>query len=186
MPVQTTHRFSVKDYYRMAEVGVLEPDARVELLNGQVIDCFRNTPLHAAVKRRLSEPFYALPENACIVSVSNPVRLDEFSEVQPDVMLIKYRDDYYSRQHPGPDDVFVIMEIADESLDFDREEKLPAYGRAGISEIWIVNLTEHTIEIYREPNFTGYTSKTILRVGEQAKVQAFPDVVVDVAGLLKR
>ena len=170
----------------MAEVGVLEPDASVELLNGQVIDCFRASPLHAAVKCRLNELLCELPETACIVSISNPVRLNEFSEVQPDVMLIKHRDDYYSKQHPGPDDVFVIMEIADESLDFDRNEKLPDYARAGISEVWIVNLTEHTIEVYREPNFTGYASKTILRPGDQAKPQAFPDVVVDVAGLLRQ
>ncbi len=100
-------------------------------------------------------------------------------------MLIKYRVDYYTKRHPGPEDVYVLMEIADASLDFDREQKLPAYGRAGIGEAWIVNLNEATIEVYREPHFTGYASKTVLRAGDKAAPQAFPDAVVEVAGLLK-
>jgi Uma2 family endonuclease len=186
MLAYTTHRFNVNEYYRMAEVGVLAPDAQVELLDGAVLDCFRCSPLHAAVKRRLSQPSFDLPEKTCIVSVSNPVRLDEYSEVQPDVMLVKYREDFYTTNHPGPEDVYVLMEIADVSLEFDRNEKLPAYARAGIREVWIVNLNETAIEVYREPNFTGYGSKTILRAGDKAAPRAFPDATVDVGELLKR
>jgi len=120
------HRFNVREYYRLAEIGVLKPDEKVELLNGQVFDCGPISPLYAAVKRQLSQPFFDLPEKACIVSVSNPVRLDDYSEVQPDVMLVKYRADYYSTRHPEPQDVYVLMEVVDESLDFNREQKLPA------------------------------------------------------------
>lgn len=180
------HRFSVAEYYRMAEIGVLRPDAQVELLNGQVVDCFRISPLHAAVTHRITEPFFGQPEHRWIVSIHDPVRLDEYSEVQPDVMLVKYRTDYYKTRHPSPDDVYLLVEVADVSLDHDRDEKLPAYGRAGISEVWIVNLREESIEVYREPHFTGYGSKTILRAGDQANPQAFSDVAVDVAELLKR
>ena len=82
--------------------------------------------------------------------------------------------------------MFLLIEVADVSLDYDREQKLPAYGRAGIPEVWIVNLRDQGIEVYREPHFAGYGSKTILRAGDQAKPQAFPDVAVDVAELLKR
>lgn len=185
MITSAIHRFNVREYYRLVEIGVLKSDAKVELLDGRVFDCFRISPLHAAVKRQLSQPFFDLPEKACIVSVSNPVRLDEYSEVQPDVMLVKYRADHYSTRHPEPQEVYVLMEVADESLDFDREEKLPAYGRTAIPEVWIVNLVDRNIEIYREPHFTGYASKSILRAGDQARPQAFPDVAVDVAGLLK-
>ena len=78
------------------------------------------------------------------------------------------------------------MEVADESLAFDREIKLPAYGRAGICEVWIVDLVDQVVEIYREPNFNGYSSKTIMRAGDQAKAQAFPEVGIDVAQLLRR
>jgi len=101
-------------------------------------------------------------------------------------MLIKYRADYYKTRHPGPEDVYLLVEVADASLDYDREEKLPAYGRAGIAEVWIVNLADLTVEVYREPHFSGYGAKTILRAGDRAIPQAFPDVAVDVAELLKR
>ena len=169
----------------MAETGVLRPDARVELLDGQVADSFRITPFHAYVTHQLAAPFFKLPEERCIISIRNPVHLDDYSEPQPDVMLVKYVPNYYTTRHPGPDDVLLLVEVADASLDYDREDKLPAYGRAGISEVWIVNLNDETIEVYREPHFTGYGSKTILRAGDQAVPQAFPDVTVNVAELLK-
>ncbi|MCX6930119.1 MAG: Uma2 family endonuclease, partial [Verrucomicrobia bacterium] len=89
-------------------------------------------------------------------------------------------------RYPQPDDVFLLIEVSDTTLDYDRAEKLPAYGRAGVSEVWIVNLQNATIEVYREPHFTGYGSKAVLQAGEQAKPLAFPDAIVDVAVLLKR
>jgi Uma2 family endonuclease len=185
VPATTSHRFNVTDYYRLAEIGVLQPDAQVELLDGQVVDSFRISPLHAAVTRLVAQPFFALPEERCIVSVRNPVRLDEYNELQPDVMLLKYIPNYYKVQHPGPADVFLLIEVADASLDYDREQKLPAYGRAGIAEVWLVNLPDQTIEVYREPHFTGYNSKTILRAGDHAAPCAFHDASVDVSALLK-
>ena len=185
MPL-TLHRFNVREYYRLADVGVLKWGGHDELLNGVVMDPFRVTPLHAGVTHKLAERFFHLPDESCIVSVRNPVRLDEYNELQPDVMSLKYQPNYYRTQHPGPEDVLLLVEVADASLDYDREEKLPAYGRAGIAEVWIVNLNNATIEVHREPNFTGYGSKTVLRAGDQAKPLAFADVAVDVAELLKR
>lgn len=186
MPVQTNHRFTVAEYYRMAETGVLRPDARVELLDGQVADSFRISPFHAYATHQLADIFFKLPKQSRIVSIRNPVRLDEYSELEPDVMLLKHIPNYYRLRHPGPEDVLLLIEVADASLDYDREDKLPAYGHAGIAEVWIVNLADLTIEVYREPHFTGYGSKTVLHPGTQAVPQAFPDVVVDVAELLKR
>jgi len=169
----------------MADVGVLKWGGHDELLDGVVMDPFRITPLHASVTHQIVEPFFDLPEKSCIVSIRSPVRLDEYNELQPDVMLLKRIPNYYSRNHPGPKDVFLLIEVADASLEYDREEKLPAYGRAGIAEVWIVNLNDLTVEIYREPNFTGFGSKTIAHAGDQVSPQAFPDVAVDVAELLK-
>jgi Uma2 family endonuclease len=185
MPVQTSHRFSVTDYYRLAEIGVLRADARVELLDGLIFDLFPVSPLHAAVTQQIAQPFFEHPEGCCIVSIHNPVRLNEFSEPEPDVALFKYRADYYKTRHPGPEDVFLLIEVADVSLDYDRG-KLPIYGRAGIAEVWIVNLVDQTIENYREPQFTGYQSKAVLRSGDKARPEAFPSIAMDVAELLKR
>jgi Uma2 family endonuclease len=113
------------------------------------------------------------------------VALDDYSEPQPDLMLLKRAPDFYEKRHPGPDDVFLLVEVSDSTLLFDRGEKLPIYGRAGIREVWIVNLPDQTIEVYRDPHYQGYASTEILRPGQQARPLAFPDVVVDVAELLR-
>jgi Uma2 family endonuclease len=186
MLVQAQHRFSVKDYYRMAETGVLRPDARVELLDGRIIDMSPIGPFHGGVINYLVEIFTAASRGRWRTSVQNPLHLDEHSEPQPDLMLLKPAADYYRKQHPAPGDVFLLVEVSDTTLELDRAEKLPAYGRAGIAKVWIVDLTHARIEIYREPHFTSYASKTVLRTGDQAKPAAFPDVVVDVSDLLKR
>jgi len=186
MPVQTQHRFSVEDYYRMAETGVLRSDARVELLDGRIIDMSPIGPFHGGLVNRLSRLFNRLSNGRWLVSAQNPLRVDDHSEPEPDVMLLQPTADDYTSRHPQPKDVFLLIEVADSTLEYDREEKLPVYGRAGIAEVWIVNLQDATIEVYREPHFTGYGNKTLLRAGHQAKPLAFPDAAVDVAELLKR
>ncbi len=185
MPVQTRHRFSVEEYYRMAEMGVLKPDARVELLNGEIIDMSPIGPFHGGVINFLIEIFTAARRGRWVTAVQNPLHLSADSEPQPDLLLLKPSADFYRKRHPQPDDVYLLIEVADTSLTTDRDDKLPAYGRAGIAEVWIVNLNEETIEVYREPHFAGYGSKTILRAGERAAPRAFPDAAVDVAELLK-
>ena len=186
MSVQTKHRFSVKEYYRMAETGVLRPDARVELLNGEIIDMSPIGPFHGGVVKRLIDLFTQKARERWLVCAQDPVRLDDHSEPEPDLMLLKRAADFYTSRHPKPEDVRLLIEVSDTTLELDRAEKLPAYGRSGIAEVWIVNLTEQTIEVYREPHFTGYASKTVLRAASQATPQAFPDIAVDVAELLKR
>jgi len=186
MFVQTKHRFSVKEYYRMAETGVLRPDARVELLNGELIDMSPIGPFHGGLVKRLSRIFNFKAKGRWIVSTQDPLRLDDHSEPEPDVMLLKPASDDYTSRHPQPDDVFLLIEVSDSTLDYDHEEKLPAYGRAGVAEAWIVNLNDSTVEVHREPHFTGYGSKTILRAGDKISPLAFPDAALDVAELLKK
>src|SRR6266700_1636870 len=159
MLVQAEHRFTVADYYRMAETGVLKPGARVELLDGKIIDMLPIGPFHGGSVNRLIRLFSKLSNGRWLVSAQNPVHLDEYSEPQPDLMLLKPEADDYTSRHPRPEDVFLLIEVADTSLDFDREEKLPAYGRTGISEVWILNRPAKVPEAYREPHFSGYGSK---------------------------
>lgn len=170
----------------MAETGVLPPKARVELLDGEIIDMSPIGPFHGGVTNYLSEFFINAAKGRWMTSNQNPVRLDDYSEPQPDLMLLKPLKDFYRNRHPQPADVYLLIEVADTSLLRDVNEKLPIYGRSGIGEVWIVNLNDETIEVYRKPHFTGYESKTILSAGDQAKPQAFPDVVIDVAEVLKR
>jgi len=186
MQPPTKHRFSVEDYYRMGEMGVLAPDAQVELLDGEIFDLPPPSPPHSSVTMRLNRFFGQPPRDCWLVSVRNPVHLDDYSEPRPDVMLLKPLPDFYRTRHPGPTDVFLLIEVAASSLASDRGRKLPAYGRAGISEFWMVNLEDETIEVYREPHLAGYASTTLVRPGEKARPLALPDVAVDVAELLKR
>ena len=186
MFVQTKHRFSVKEYYRMAETGVLSPNARVELLNGEIIDMSPIGPFHGGLVKRLNRIFNLKSRGRWIVSTQDPLHLDDHSEPEPDLMLLKPVPNDYTSSHPQSSDVLLLIEVADTTLEYDREEKLPAYGRAGVAEVWIVNLNDATIEVYREPHFAGYGSKTISRAGNEIAPLAFPDATVDVAELLKR
>jgi Uma2 family endonuclease len=186
MLVPALHRFSATDYHRMAEAGVLRPDARVELLHGRITDKPPIGPFHGGLVNRLIRLFGKLSNDRWMESAQNPLRMDDHSEPEPDFMLLKPSPDDYTKRHPGPEDVFLLVEVSEASLEYDREEKLPAYGRAGILEVWIVNRRDQAIEVYREPHFTGYGSKTVLHPGGKASPQAFPDAIVNVAELLKR
>ena len=170
----------------MAETGVLRPDARVELLNGEIIDMSPIGPFHGGVVGRLTRLFTMLSKDRWLVWPQNPLRLGDDSEPEPDVMLLEPAPDDYTSRHPQAKDVFLLVEVSDASLTTDLEKKLPTYGSAGVAELWIENLNEETIEIYREPHFVGYGSKTVLRAGDQGRPAAFPDAAVDVAELLKR
>jgi Uma2 family endonuclease len=121
----------------MGETGILPPDLSVELLDGQIIDMARISPPHGGIVKRLNRWFSHALSDDWIVSILNPVHLDDYSEPRPDVALLKPADDFYISRHPGPEDVFLLIEVSDTTLDFDREIKLPAYGRAGVAEVWI-------------------------------------------------
>lgn len=184
MQAPTLHRFTADEYHRMAELGFLAPDARVELIEGQIHDMSPIGPNHGAVVMQLNEILSDQRKKRWIVSVQHSVRLDNHSELEPDVVLLKRAPDFYRSRLPETDDVLLLIEVADSSLNFDRRKKLPVYARAGIPEVWIVDLQESAIEVYREPHFTGYEQKTICREGDKASPTAFPDVKVDVGELL--
>ena len=184
--LKTTHRFTVEDYYRMAETGVLRPDARVELIEGQILDMSPIGPFHGGVTNRLARLFIKLAQDRWYVSIQTPLRLDEHSEPQPDMMLLKPDPGDYTSHHPEPSDVFLLIEVADTSVGYDRNDKLPAYGRAGIREVWLVNLVESVVEVFGQPHFTGYGTHTLLRAGDKAHPSAFPDIAIDVATVLQK
>ena len=180
------HRFSAEEYHRLAETGILSQEARVELIDGAIHDMSPIGPLHSGVTMRLNRFFSSRAKGRWIVCIQDAVHPDNFSEPEPDVVLLKPAPDDYVSHHPTPDDVLLLIEVADSSLDFDRGKKLPVYARAGIPEVWIVNLQDAAIEVYREPHFTGYEKKTVVRSGEKAIPSAFPNEAVDVAELLRR
>ena len=180
------HCFSAEDYYRMAEVGILAPDARVELLDGQVIDMLPIGPFHANSVRRLVNFFARLGQGRWLLDMQNPVRLNSLSEPQPDFALLRPSDEEYAHRHPTPADVLLLVEVAESSIRYDRGRKLAAYARAGIQEYWIVNLVDRVVEVYRQPLSSGQYASVERRQGtDTIAPAAFPDAAVTVADLLK-
>jgi len=182
----TLHRFSVRDYYRLAEKGVLRPGARLELLDGRITDKSPIGPLHGGVVKRLNRLFHRASQGRWLLAVQDPVHLEDHSEPQPDLMLLRPAADDYDSRHPSPEDVFLLIEVSDSTLETEREVKLPVYGRAGIAEVWIVDLIHGTLEVYREPHAAGYAHKEVLHRGDSAAPARFPDAVIEVATLLRR
>ncbi len=152
MAIQITRkRFTVDEYHRMAEAGILSEDDRVELIDGEIIEMSPIGKHHAAIVNRLLAALTEQVGRRAIVSPQNPLLLNDESEPEPDIALFKFRADYYAEQLPTPADTLLIIEVADSSLDFDRIVKLPRYARGGVPEVWIINLAAGVIEVYREP-----------------------------------
>jgi Uma2 family endonuclease len=177
-------RLTVADYHRMVECGILAEDERVELLDGQVVPMTPIGSPHAGCVNRLTRMLtHALGDRATI-AVQNPAVLNDWSEPQPDVAVLKPRLDGYAAAHPEPADVLLLIEVADSSLARDREVKLPLYAAAGVAEVWLVNLQANHIHLHRDPGPTGYRSGRIARRGETVSPLLFPDVAFPVDDVL--
>jgi Uma2 family endonuclease len=151
-PVQITrYSFTVAEYQRMGQVGIFSEDDRVELVCGEIIQMSPIGKLHAACVDFLAQFITLRLRHSAIVRVQNPVQLDDYSEPQPDITVLKPREDFYRHAHPRPEDVLIVIEVSDSTLDFDREVKMPLYAAAGIPEAWLVNIPEERIEVYGDP-----------------------------------
>jgi Uma2 family endonuclease len=173
------HRLTVSDYYRMGEVGILAPDARVELIDGEIIDMAPPGSLHAATVHRLNTVFVRAMNDAATVLVQNPVRLSEYSEPQPDLALLRFRADYYSERHPQAADVLLIVEVADSSLRFDRTTKMQLYATHGIPEAWLVDLRGKRLIRHRVPEQGSYALVDEPDLATAVEVSALPGLTVD-------
>ena len=176
----TRRRFTVAEYYAMADAGILTPDERVELLDGEIVVMPPIGDWRAARVNRFTNTFPPQLQGRAIVSVQNPTRLDDASEPQPDVMLLQWRDDFYEGGHPGPADVLLLIEVSDTTVDYDRSAKLAAYAAAGIPEVWIVSRPDRRVESYSDPHGGEYSTVRYYGAGESIAPRAFPDVVLHV------
>jgi Uma2 family endonuclease len=177
--------FTRDEYYALAEAGILGPEDRVELIEGEI---YRMAPIgnpHAGCVNRLVHRFSALTTaGRAVLSPQNPVNLTDISEPQPDVTLLRPRKDFYGEGHPTPEDILLLVEVADSSIGFDRGTKLPLYARCGIPEAWLVDLIKGVLEVHRDPARDGYRSVQRLRQGDRIAPQAFPDFVIAVESIL--
>jgi hypothetical protein len=177
MPVQAPRRlFTVDEFHQMAEVAILGEDDRVELLSGEIVEMTPIGSRHAACVSRVNRLLGQHLGEAFIVRVQDPVRLDDYSEPQPDLVVVKARADFYRDAHPGPADVLLVIEVADTSAELDRADKVPLYSRSGIPEVWVVDLSARQIDVYRAPTSDGYLAHDTVRPGGSLRPGALPQL----------
>jgi Uma2 family endonuclease len=177
-------RFSVDDYYAMAEAGVFEPGERVELIEGEIYEMAPIGPRHGYSTDVLGNEFKERLGRVVRVRVQGPLHLDDGSEPEPDLLLLRPRSDRYRGRHPVPGDVLLLVEVSDTTLAFDRERKLPVYALAGVPEVWIVNLVDGQVEIHAEPFDGTYRNRRVYGAGHEVAPRAFPECLLSVEEIL--
>ncbi len=175
-------RFTVEDYHRMAHAGIFMEDDRVELIDGEVIEMSPIGGYHVACVARLNRLLVERLGDDAFVNIQSPVHLNRRSEPEPDVAVVVARR--YGRDLPAADDVLLLMEVSDTTLNYDRHRKLPLYARSGIQEVWIVDLAGQAIERHTRPGLDGYQETVRSGRGESIESQAVPGLVLDVAAVL--
>jgi Uma2 family endonuclease len=176
-------RFTVEDYSRMAEAGILTESDRVELIEGEIVEMAPIGLRHSLCVAELSNRLVRALGDRAELWCQTPVRLFPDTELQPDVVFIRGPLSRYS-EHPGPADTLLLIEVADTSYRVDRDVKLPLYARAGVAEVWIVDLTHDVVEVFREPSPAGYRSTLRIERGGTVASLAFPDVALAVADII--
>ena len=183
-PTAKTRKFTVAEYYRMGEAGILGPDERVELIEGEIIVMPPISPEHAWSVDLDIPLFSRYARNRYMIRIQNPIHLNDGSEPQPDISLLRLRPEGYGAMHPTPADVLLVIEVADSSLEYDRNVKAHLYGRAGVPETWVKNLPEDCIELFTEPGPEGYAQHSVHRRGETLTPVSVPDLELPVDELL--
>jgi Uma2 family endonuclease len=179
----TKHRLTVDDYYRMAEVGVLAPDARVELIDGEIIDMPAVGSPHSGTSIWLNRQFLtAVGDNAIVASQSTTLILGRYSAPQPDLMLLRPRADCYRRSNPTAKDVLLLVEVSETTLPYDRKIKAPLYARHGIAEMWIVNLRDRELVCMRQPHLNGYAEVESIKALGRVRLAMLGETEVDLSG----
>jgi Uma2 family endonuclease len=178
------HRLTVHDYHRMAEVGLLAPDARVELIEGDILDMAPIGREHTSVVDQLTRLFVRAVGDDAIVRVQGSVRLSQFSEPEPDVALLKPRPDFYRSRFASGADTLLVVEVSDSTLRYDRDVKVPLYARSGVPEVWVIDLQNGRLLVYGSLVDGAYMRHDSIERPERTPVAALPGVAVDLSSVL--
>lgn len=178
-------RFTIDEYHRMGEVGILHEDDRVELIEGEIVEMAPIGSRHAAIAARIRKFFTIRLDDRAVLWSQEPVLLKALgSEPQPDVLILAPRADFYASALPEPQDVLLLIEVADSALAYDRRTKIPLYARAALTDVWLVDVDAGRISLYRTPGHRSYRDVLVPAPGESFTPLAFPDITVTLADLL--
>jgi Uma2 family endonuclease len=178
------YRFTRSDYHRMVQTGILQPDARVELIDGEIIEMSPIGDRHLACVDRLTRIFVRGVGDDAIVRVQGSIALDDNGEPEPDLVLLRFRDDFYAHAPATAEAALLIVEVADSSEGYDRRIKAPLYARHRIPELWIADLNRDHITVYTDPSSDGFTTTRVYRRGSSLSPLACPSLVISVDDIL--
>ena len=186
MSTTTAKRFTIAEYHRLAELGFLGEDDRVELIRGEIFQMAAKGTPHSVCSTRLFRELFQLVGKLAVLRGQEPIVLSDDSEPEPDFVIARNRPDDYLKSHPSSADVLLVIEIADSSLSYDQSTKLSLYAESGISDYWIFNLVENCLEVYSEPyqawqNKFGYRRKLILLPNESVELPQFSDLLLNLS-----
>jgi Uma2 family endonuclease len=185
MATETSKKlFTVHDYHRMGDAGIFTEDDRVELIRGEILTMSPIGPPHNGAVIRANNTLVNIVAGRALVSVQGSIRLDEYDEPQPDIVLLRPRDDFYSSRHAGPGDILLIIEMADSSLDYDRAIKGSLYAETDVPEYWIANLRNESVLVYSDLRNKVYSAIQEFRRGETLIPHLLPDCRIEVNTLL--
>lgn len=187
MTLATAKRFTIEEYHRLIDLGIFQEDDRMELIEGEIVNMVSKGKPHAVCCRNLIRELSTLVGNRAIIQCQDPILLPNYSEPEPDLAIVRNRDDNYLTNHPSPEDILLLMEIADSSLQYDREVKLNLYAQYNIVHYWIFNLLENQLEVYSHPyqksqsNNFDYRQKQIFLPNESVPLPNLADAILDLA-----
>lgn len=180
----TKHLTDIDEWHKMGAAGVFSENNHIELIDGEILDMAPIGFNHAGHLNRINKLFTILVADYADTSVQNPLQLSDFSEPEPDFMLLKPNADFYCTRHPNADDVLLLIEVSDTTLNYDQNKKLHLYARHNIPEYWILNLNDNCLEVYRKPHREVYGEKTTLQAGDNIVLSQLPHININVAAIL--
>jgi len=191
MSIAQAKRFTLDEYHRLAELGFFHEDEHIELINGEIIKMASKGTAHETCLRKLLKELPKLLGNRATLQSQAPITLPPNSEPEPDFAIVQNKDDDYLSAHPAPTDVFLVIEVADSSLAYDQDVKIPLYAKAGIADYWIFNLFDNHLECYSEPYLEnlgkyGYSNKRIVLPNQVVSLPGFPDLSLDLSRVFPR
>jgi Uma2 family endonuclease len=180
----TLRKWTVKEYHKLGEMGFFHPEERVELLSGNIIKMSAKGTAHTSATRRTASVLHNLLGNQAAVYNKDPIALDDNSEPEPDIAVVRIDPFDYATHHPTPSEVYLIIEVADSSLTFDREIKAKIYARSGIADYWVLNVGDRQLHVFREPTENGYQSEVILAETASISPIEFPAFNIAIQAML--
>ncbi|MEB3161547.1 MAG: Uma2 family endonuclease, partial [Synechocystis sp.] len=180
LPANQIRLISTAEYHHMAEVGILGADEQVELITGQIVHKMPKGPVHSALCKRIEKLLERRLADNVLVRLQDPVGLNLYSEPEPDLAVVRPSHNFYADRHPTPEDVYLIIEIADTSVERDLGSKANLYASAGIADYWVLNIALQQLHVFRSPQGNSYQSQLILKGAQGVTPLAFPDCFISV------